>query len=155
MAPWERHSASAALPNLAVEAGAHHREPDVLRSHDGLGPAEEQHAAGAKRADKTVENPFLGVLGEVDDHVAASDQIERTHRIRIAKQVVFRKADAYPRRGRHADLSVGRADEPAAGTVGADVTQVRGLVARARSGVIEDSLVDSRSHDRGGALMPQ
>src|ERR1700704_1856889 len=52
---------------LAIETWACHRQADILRPHDGLGTAHEQHPTWAQCANKALEDAALCFLSEVDN----------------------------------------------------------------------------------------
>ena len=115
-----------------------------MRPHDGLGPAQEQDPARAEGSYKAVKDALLGRFGEVDNHVAAGDEIERATRVRIAKQVVPGEADTSAGGWRDAESGIAGRHEPAAATLGAYVADVAREIAGSRSGAIEDGLVNIR-----------
>src|SRR5207244_4993388 len=115
-------------------------------------PAQEQDPARAESSYKTVKDAILGCFSEVNDHVAAGDQIERAAWKSIAKQVVPGEADSAAGTRRHAESSIARRHEPAAGALDAHIADIARGVARARSSAIEDGLVNIGGQD-GMALV--
>src|SRR6266540_195372 len=91
-APPRSVGARSSLLAPAVERGALRGEAEGVGARDQLGAAEEEDAAGAQRGGQVAEDLVPGRVGQVDDDVAADDQVEVTLG-RVARQVGLPEGD--------------------------------------------------------------
>src|SRR6266542_1689417 len=102
---------------------------------------------GRSELTKPLVNALLSLFGEVDDHVAARDEVERSTRVTVSQQFVLLEGDHGARLRTDRVAAIGLQDEPLGHARAAHVANVGGEVVASSASPIEDGLVDVRGQD--------